>query len=139
MFVKHNCSNLVRIDYIFLTLFQYNDKISHKWGGVMSPFFVHKEIKKAIDNNERITIDELSIRCKERLRHRYLVMSKQRFSCEECGGCPRHWVKGLKWHSWFTLWFYKPPKQTDFTFMYASRDDLEEPVHLTEYLNGKSE
>lgn len=113
-------------------------KFSHKWGDVMSPFFVYKEIKNAKVNNERITIDELSRRCKERIRHRYVVMSKQMFQCEQCGGFPRHWVKGLKLHSWFTLWFYKPPKQTDFTFVSALPEELEEPMDLAEYLNGKS-
>lgn len=114
-------------------------KFSHKWGGMMSPFLVYKEIKKAKNNDERITIDELSRRCQERIRHRYIVMSKQMFQCEQCGGFPRHWVKGLKFHSWFTLWFYKPPKQTDFTFISASPDDFEEPMDLADYLNGKSE
>lgn len=114
-------------------------KFSHKWGGSMSPFFVYKEIKKAKQNDERITIDELSRRCKERIRHRYVVMSKQMFQCEQCGGFPRHWVKGLRFHSWFTLWFYKPPKQTDFSFVSVPPEDLEVPVDLTEYLNEKSE
>ncbi len=104
----------------------------------MSPFFVHKEIKKAKDSNERITVDELSRRCKERIRHRYLVMSKQMFECEQCGGFPRHWVKGLKLHSWFTLWFYKPPKQTDFTFVSANPADLEAPISLSDYLSSKN-
>ena len=105
----------------------------------MSPFLVYREIKKANRNNERITIDELSRRCKVRIRHRYVVMSKQMFQCEQCGGFPRHWVKGLKLHSWFNLWFYKPPKQTDFTFVSADPAKLEVPVDLTEYLNEKSE
>lgn len=104
----------------------------------MSPFFVYKVIKNAKKNDERITVDELSRRCKERIRHRYLVMSKQMFQCEECGGFPRHWVKGLKLHSWVTLWFYKPPKQTDFTTVSVSPEDLEVPMDLTEYLNDKS-
>lgn len=105
----------------------------------MSPFLVYKEIKNANRNDERITIDELSRRCKERIRHRYVVMSKQMFQCEQYGGFPRHWVKGLRFHSWFTLWFYKPPKQTDFTFVSADPAKLEVPVGLTEYLNEKSE
>ncbi len=104
----------------------------------MSPFFVNKVINNAKKNDERITVDELSRRCKERIRHRYLVMSKQMFQCEECGGFPRHWVKGLKLHSWITLWFYKPPKQTDFTTVSVSPEDLEVPMDLTEYLNDKS-
>lgn len=104
----------------------------------MSPFFVNKVINNAKKNDERITVDELSRRCKERIRHRYLVMSKQMFQCEECGGFPRHWVKGLKLHSWVTLWFYKPPKQTDFTTVSVSPEDLEVPMDLTEYLNDKS-
>lgn len=104
----------------------------------MSPFFVYKVINNAKKNDERITVDELSRRCKERIRHRYLVMSKQMFQCEECGGFPRHWVKGLKLHSWVTLWFYKPPKQTDFTTVSVSPEDLEVPMDLTEYLNDKS-
>lgn len=114
-------------------------KFSHKWGEKMSPFFVYREIKNANRNDERITIDELSRRCKERIRHRYVVMSKQMFQCEECGGFPRHWVKGLRFHSWFTLWFYKPPKQTDFTFVSVDSAKLEVPMDLTEYLNEKSE
>lgn len=114
-------------------------KFSHKWGGKMSPFLVYREIKKANHNNERITIDELSRRCKVRIRHRYVVMSKQMFQCEQCGGFPRHWVKGLKFHSWFNLWFYKPPKQTDFTFISVDSAKLEVPMDLTEYLNEKSE
>lgn len=104
----------------------------------MSPFLVNKVINNAKKNDERITVDELSRRCKERIRHRYLVMSKQMFQCEECGGFPRHWVKGLKLHSWVTLWFYKPPKQTDFTTVSVSPEDLEVPMDLTEYLNDKS-
>ena len=114
-------------------------KFSHKWGGKMSPFLVYREIKKANRNNERITIDELSRRCKVRIRHRYVVMSKQMFQCEQCGGFPRHWVKGLKIHSWINLWFYKPPKQTDFTFVSVDSAKLEVPMDLTEYLNEKSE
>ncbi len=105
----------------------------------MSPFFVYKEIKKVKQNDERITIDELSRRCKERIRHRYVVMSKQMFQCEQCGGFPRHWVKGLKLHSWVTLWFYRPPKQTDFSLVSVSSDEFEVPMDFTEYLNNKSE
>ena len=100
----------------------------------MSPFFVYKEIKKARQNDERITIDELSRRCGDRIRHRYIRMSKQMFECEQCGGYPRHWVKGLKLHSWFTLWMYKPPKQTDFTALNRHSEELEVPVDLTDYL-----
>lgn len=114
-------------------------KFSHNWGEDMSPFLVYKEIQKAKQNDERIIIDELSRRCGERIRHRYLVMSKQMFQCEQCGGFPRHWVKGLRFHSWFTLWFYKPPKQTDFSFVVTSPENYEVPVDLTEYLNSKSE
>lgn len=100
----------------------------------MSPFFVYKEIKNARQNDERITIDELSRRCGDRIRHRYIRMSKQMFECEQCGGYPRHWVKGLKLHSWFTLWMYKPPKQTDFTALNRHSEELEVPVDLTDYL-----
>lgn len=114
-------------------------KFSHKWGGFVSPFFVYKEIRKVKHNNERITIDELSNRCNERIRHRYIVMSKQMFQCEQCGGFPRHWVKGLKFHSWFTLWFYKPPKQTDYSSVTLNLENLEVPMDLTDYLNDKSE
>ncbi len=112
-------------------------KFSHKWGEVMSPFSVYKEIKKAKDNDERITVDELSIRCGERIRHRYLKMSKQMFECEQCGGFPRHWVKGLKLHSWFTLWTYKPPKQTDFSPVSVNSAELETPISLGDYLKEK--
>ncbi len=105
----------------------------------MSPFLVYKEIKNAKENDERITVDELSRRCKERIRHRYLKMSKQRFECKDCGGFPRHWVRGLRLHSWVTLWLYKPPKQTDFTFVSADPNDLEIPMDLKDYLDSKSE
>lgn len=101
----------------------------------MSPFLVYKEIKKAKDNDERITIDELSRRCKIRLRHRYFFMSKQMFECEQSGGFPRHWVRGLRAHSWVTLWFYKPPKQTDFS-MPLNNEKFEEPMSLTDFLNN---
>lgn len=100
----------------------------------MSPFLVHEEIKKARRNNERITIDELGRRCGDRIRHRYIKMSKQMFECEQCGGFPRHWVRGLKLHSWFTLWFYIPPKQTDFTAITVNPEELEVPVDLTDFL-----
>lgn len=103
----------------------------------MSPFFVYKEIKKAKHNDERITVDELSRRCGIRIRHRYLSMSKQMFECEDCGGFPRHWVKGLKLHSWITFWFYKPPKQTDFSRLTVMSDNFEVPVSLNDYLNEK--
>lgn len=100
----------------------------------MSPLVVFKEIKKAKDKDERITIDELGRRCGDRIRHRYIKMSKQMFECEECGGFPRHWVRGLKAHSWITLWFYKPPKQTDFTAVNRNSEDLEVPMDLTDFL-----
>ncbi len=100
----------------------------------MSPFVVFKEIKKAKDKDERITIDELGRRCGDRIRHRYIKMSKQMFECEECGGFPRHWVKGIKSHSWITLWFYKPPKQTDFTAVNRNSEELEIPMDLTDFL-----
>ncbi len=103
----------------------------------MSPFLVNREIKKARANDERITVDELSRRCNERVRHRYLVMSKNMFQCEQCGGFPRHWVKGLRLHSWVTLWFYKPPKETDFTAVSANAKELETPITLSDYLKEK--
>ncbi len=114
-------------------------KLPNKWGVNMSPFLVYKEIKNAKSNGERITIDELGRRCKERIRHRYLVMSKQMFECEQCGGFPRHWVKGLKLHSWFTLWFYKPPKQTDFSSVSVNSSELEAPISLKDYLDSKKD
>lgn len=100
----------------------------------MSPFFVYNEIKKAKQSDERITIDELSRRCGDHIRHRYIRMSKQMFECEQCGGFPRHWVKGLKLHSWVTLWFYKPPKQTDFNTVTNNPDELEVPMDLKDFL-----
>lgn len=103
----------------------------------MSPFLVYKEIQNAKKNDERITIDELGRRCGERIRHRYIRMSKQMFECEQCGGFPRHWVKGLQPHSWITLWFYRPPKQTDFTAFSKSSDDFEVPVDLTDFLKDE--
>lgn len=100
----------------------------------MSPFLVYKEIQKAKSADERITIDELCRRCGGRIRHRYIRMSKQMFECEECGGFPRHWVKGLKLHSWISLLFYKPPKETDFTAVTVNPDEMEIPVDLTDFL-----
>lgn len=105
----------------------------------MSPFFVYKEIRKAKRNEERITVDELSRRCGVRIRHRYLKMSKQMFECEENDGFPRHWVKGLKLHSWLTFWFYTPPKQTDFSRLFVMNDNYEVPVSLNDYLNDKED
>ncbi len=110
---------------------------SHKWGERMNPFFVFKEIKKAKENDERITVDELSRRCNKRIRHRYLKMSKQMFECQQNGGFPRHWVKGLRLHSWITLWFYKPPKQTDFSAVSLNAAELESPISLSDYLNER--
>ena len=100
----------------------------------MSPFFVYNEIKKAKKNQERITIDELGRRCGARIRHRYIRMSKQMFECEQCGGFPRHWVKGIQPHSWITLWFYIPPKLTDFTDISKNPDEFEIPMDLSEFL-----
>ena len=105
----------------------------------MSPFFVYREIRKAKREDERITIDELSRRCGVRIRHRYIAMSKQMFECAECGGFPRHWVRGMKLHSWLTLWFYKPHKQTDFSMLSVLNDNYEVPVSLNDYLNGKED
>lgn len=81
----------------------------------MNPFELHKIIRKSKENGERLIIEELSNRCGVRIRHAHVRMSKEMFECEACGGFPRHWVKGLRPSSYLSLWFYKPPKQTDFS------------------------
>lgn len=90
----------------------------------MNPFKVSKVIRESKSKGERLIVEELSFRCEGRIRHAYLRMSKEMFECSSCGGFPRHWVLGLKPHSYITLWFYKPPKKTDFS---ASREVLDMP------------
>lgn len=99
----------------------------------MNPFEVQKTVMEMRKNNEHITIEEFSRRCGVRMRHVYLRMSKEMFECPECGGFPRHWVKGLQLHSFITLWFYQPPKETDFSPEYQIYErELEEPESLTD-------
>lgn len=81
----------------------------------MNPFDVQKVINESHRNGERLVIEELSRRCGFRLRHAHLIMSKDMFECESCGGFPRHWIKGVSLYGWITLWNYKPPKETDFS------------------------
>lgn len=71
----------------------------------MNPFAVNKIIKESKKNEERISIDMLSVRCGSRVRHKYIKMSDEMFECSDSGGFPRHWVERLKLHSWITLWF----------------------------------
>ena len=79
----------------------------------MNPFKVNKVIKENNMNDVQISVDTLSELCGGRVRHAYLRMSDETFLCAESGGFPRHWVEGLKLHSWVTMWFYHPPKITD--------------------------
>lgn len=81
----------------------------------MNPFKVQKIINESKKNNERLIIEELSNKCGVRLRHMHVIMSKEMFRAESCGGFPRHWVKGVSLYGWISLWTYKPPKQTDFS------------------------
>ena len=81
----------------------------------MNPFEVHKIISDSKKNDERLVIEELNQRCGVRLRHAHLIMSQEMFSHGPSGGFPRHWVKGLHPLSYLTLWFYQPPKETDFS------------------------
>lgn len=76
----------------------------------MNPFKVNKVIKESDLNDSPISIDTLSRLCGGKIRHRYLRMSQDVFACPESKHFPRHWVEGLKLHSWITLWFYNPPK-----------------------------
>lgn len=74
----------------------------------MNPFKVNKIIKEKSMDDEQISIDMLGELCGGKLKHKYLRMSNETFLCAESGGFPRHWVEGLRLHSWFTLWFYHP-------------------------------
>ena len=94
-----------------MTIVLIGAKISIKQGGVvMNPFKVNKVIEENNMNDKQICIDTLGELCGGRIRHAYLRMSNETFLCKESNGFPRHWVEGLKLHSWFTLWFYHPPK-----------------------------
>ena len=81
----------------------------------MNPFNVQKIINESREKGERLIVEELSKRCGVRLRHAHLVMSKDMFECASCGGFPRHWVKGVSFYGWISLWRYTPPKETDFS------------------------
>lgn len=76
----------------------------------MNPFKVNRIINEYRSNDIQISIDRLSEDCGGKLKHSFLRMSRETFLCTESGGFPRHWVEGLKLHSWITLWFYHPPK-----------------------------
>lgn len=81
----------------------------------MNPFVVRRIISESKQNDERLVIEELSKRCGVRIRHKHVIVSQEMFEHAESGGFPRHWVKGLRPLSYLTLWFYDPPKETDFS------------------------
>lgn len=99
----------------------------------MNPFIVSRTIKRAGEEDNRMTIDMLSAECGMHIRHFYVKMSKEMFVCDECGGFPRHWVKGLKLHSWITLWFYKPKN----TVPLPQQPELEEAQDLETAVKNK--
>lgn len=76
----------------------------------MNPFKVERAIRESNKNDTQICVDTLSELCGGRVKHAYLRMSSETFLCAESGGFPRHWVEGLKLHSWVTLWFYHPER-----------------------------
>ena len=81
----------------------------------MNPFKVRKIIYESKKNGEKLVIEELSKKCGGRLHHGQLILSQEMFNYEEGGGFPRHWVKGLRPESYLLMWFYDPPKETDFS------------------------
>ena len=92
----------------------------------MNPFKINKIIRESKMNEERISIDMLSVRYGSRIRHKYIKLSDEMFECSDSGGFPRHWVVRLKLHSWLTLWFARReellPSKSD-----SNRPELEEP------------
>lgn len=76
----------------------------------MNPFKVERAIRESNKNDTQICVDTLSELCGGRVKHAFLRMSSETFLCAESGGFPRHWVEGLKLHSWVTLWFYHPER-----------------------------
>lgn len=98
----------------------------------MNPFDVRKIIIESHRNGERLIVEDLSRKCGVRIRHGYLRMSHEMFECKACGGFPRHWIKGLKLHSYITLWFYKPPKDTDFSPV-MEKDNIKSFAELTDF------
>lgn len=107
----------------------------------MNPFKVQKIITECKKKDERLIIEELSRRCDVRLRHAHVRMSKELFEAESCGGFPRHWVKRVSFFGWITLWFYKPPKETDFSFIPEGEElkSFGEMKKLREVISQKSE
>lgn len=96
-------------DYLFFRWYNYNKQR----GLFMNPFKVNKVIREKNKNDVQICVDTLSELCGGRIKHAFLRMSDQTFLCEECGGFPRHWVEGLRLHSWFTMWLYHPERIQD--------------------------
>ncbi len=90
----------------------------------MNPFKVERVIRESNKNDTQICVDTLSELCGGRVKHAYLRMSSETFLCAESGGFPRHWVEGLKLHSWITLWFYHPEKSAAIPRK-AAYDDLQ--------------
>lgn len=77
----------------------------------MNPFKVNKVIKENNMIDNQICVDTLSELCGGRVKHAFLRMSDETFLCAESGGFPRHSVEGLRFHSWFTMWFYHPERE----------------------------
>lgn len=99
----------------------------------MNPFKINKTIKKFKSEGKNISTNDLSRIFDCRISHAFLRLSNDVFVSET--GRPHHKVTGLKAKAWFDLWFYNPPKFSEY---HRDSSKLEIPQDIDEYRAQKA-